>query len=76
MNEGEGEKKRRTRTSVDWAANPFTVVVGGSTKVLGAYADVGAAVEAVKALPPGKQSKAFIGQFKPVKVQVKSEVTL
>jgi hypothetical protein len=70
------EKKRKPRTNLDWTANPFTVVVGGASKVLGAYPDVQAAVEAVKSLPPTRQGKAFIGQFKPVKVQVKSEVTL
>lgn len=68
----EGKKRR----SIDFKANPF-VVVTGSAKILAAKPDVNAALKFVSnELPLAKRAKAFIGQFFPVEVEVKTEVKL
>jgi hypothetical protein len=68
----EGKKRR----SIDFKANPF-VVVTGSAKIMAAKPDVEAALAFVSnELPLAKRAKAFIGQFFPVEVEVKTEVKL
>ena len=68
-------KKKAKPRKIDWKKTPFAVVVGRGVNPRGVFPTVDEALAWVQGQPPEVQIQAFIGQFFPLKVNTKAELS-